>query len=89
MRSILGILLLLLGIGLASCRIESGSAELPQPPHTADWVRTSDGWERAGNWAPSLAPPPAVHPLVIAAGQLFVSMLALAAAQPASDSRGR
>jgi hypothetical protein len=89
MRSILGIVLLLLGIGLASCRIENGSAEVSKPPRAADWVRTSDGWERPGNWAPSLAPPPAVHPLVIAAGQLLVSMLALAAARPVSGSRAQ
>jgi len=81
MRSILGILLLLAGAGLVSCRID-GPAARALPPHDDNWVRTADGWEQSGNWTPSLAAPPAVHPLVIAAGQLLVSMLALAAATP-------
>jgi hypothetical protein len=80
MRSILGILLLLMGAGLVSCRIEGSSADVLPPSATSDWVRTADGWERSHNWSPSLAEPPAVHPLVIAAGQLFVSLLALATA---------
>ena len=80
MRSILGILLLLLGVGLLSCRIEGRSADLVNAANASDWVRTVDGWERPHNWSPSLVEPPVMHPLVVAAGQLLVSLFALAAA---------
>lgn len=82
MRSILGIVLLLVGVGLVSCRIDGHAARALVPETPDNWVRTTDGWERASNWTPSLAAPPAVHPLVIAAGQLLLSLLALAAAAP-------
>lgn len=82
MRSILGIVLLLAGAGLVTCRIEGRDAQVISSDLSDNWVRTADGWERSSNWTPSLAEPPAVHPLVIAAGQLLVSMLALAAAAP-------
>lgn len=89
MRSILGIVLLLLGIGLVSCRIEGHAPDTHPLMPAIDWVRTTDGWERPSNWSPSLAAPPAVHPLVIGTGQLLISMLALAAAtRPESTSRG-
>jgi hypothetical protein len=80
MRSILGILLLLFGVGLVSCRIEGRSTDLVIVANASDWVRTVDGWERPHNWSPSLAEPPVMHPLVVAAGQLLVSLFALAAA---------
>ncbi|MGE3240151.1 MAG: hypothetical protein AB7G28_24545 [Pirellulales bacterium] len=80
MRSILGILLLLVGAGLVSCRIEGHVSDAQAQRPAIDWVRTANGWERSSNWSPSLAPRPAVHPLVIGAGQLLISMLALAAA---------
>jgi hypothetical protein len=90
MRSILGIVLLLMGAGLVSCRIERRSADAHSQQTANDWVRTADGWERAHNWKPSLAAPPAIHPLVIASGQLLVSMLALTAAKrPESVSCGQ
>lgn len=88
MRSLLGIVLLLAGVGLVSCRIDSRATRADAPSAADDWVRTADGWERSSNWTPSLAAPPAVHPLVIAAGQLLFSLLALAAAPPDAASRG-
>jgi hypothetical protein len=80
MRSILGILLLLLGVGLLSCHIEGRSADVTGPRRQSDWVRTVDGWERPLSWSPSFVRPPAVHPLVVAAGQALCSLFALAAA---------
>jgi hypothetical protein len=53
----------------------------------SDWVRTVDGWERPHSWNHSLAPPPAVHPLVVAAGQALVSLFALAVATSGGDRR--
>ena len=87
MRSILGILLLLLGLGLLSFRIEGRSADLAIPQQQLEWVRTVDGWERPNNWVTSLAEPPAVHPLLVAAGQALVSLFALAAAASPSDRK--
>jgi hypothetical protein len=90
MRSILGILLLLIGIGLLSCRIEGRSADVTRPMHHPDWVRTVDGWEQPRNWTTSFARPPAVHPLVVAAGQTLLSLFALvtAARLPIRQTRG-
>jgi hypothetical protein len=87
MRSILGILLLLLGLGLLSFRIEGRSADLAIPQQQLEWVRTVDGWERPNNWVTSLAEPPAVHPLLVAAGQALVSLFALAAAASPIDRK--
>jgi hypothetical protein len=77
-RFIVGISLLLLGVGLFACQVEgfserSSSAEISTP-----WVRTIDGWERPGSWSAADVGPPAVHPLVVAAGQTLVSILGLA-----------
>jgi hypothetical protein len=80
MRSILGILLLLAGAGFMSCRIEVRSADLVRSPSSSDWVRTVDGWERPRHWSSSQVPPPAVHPVIIAAGQVLVSLFALTVA---------
>ncbi len=87
MRMILGITLLLLGVGLMSCRIEGRSTEATSRAEESDWVRTADGWERAHDWRPSLVAPPAVHPLVVAAAQVLVSMLALVIASVESPVR--
>jgi len=79
MRSVVGIVLLLLGVGLLSCQFEGQSASVTTTAQ-ADWVRTVDGWERGNDWSLSHTPPPSLHPLVVAAGQVLVSMFALAAA---------
>ena len=89
MRLIFGIVLLLLGVGLLSCRLEGLSADLPTPAGEITWVRTVDGWERPLNWLPSRCEPPALHPLVLAAGQALFSVLALAAAAGSRDHSPR
>jgi hypothetical protein len=99
-RLILGISLLLVGIGMWSCQIDgSALVESTSTPTQAQWVRTANGWERA-TWLPSLhitaktpepESSPQLHPLVLAAGQLLVSLLALTAcggsSQPALTPR--
>jgi hypothetical protein len=88
MRSILGITLLLFALGLLSFRIEGRSADLARGQRPLEWVRTVDGWEQPlNNWRPSLAEPPAVHPLLVAAGQTLISFFALAAAASSSDRK--
>jgi hypothetical protein len=92
-RFILGITLLLIGVGLWSCQIdgwagESSSASVAEPP----WVRTADGWERA-TWlatpptssgttnstahTAANTRSPQLHPIIVAAAQLLISLLAL------------
>ena len=79
MRLVLGISMLLLGLGMLSCRVQgSASMNSPSRPPLA-WVRTADGWERPGSWNIATVRPPKLHPLVVAAGQGFASVLALAA----------
>ena len=41
------------------------------------WVRTVDGWERSAAWSAKIPSTPSLHPLVVAAGQLLGSLLAL------------
>ena len=80
-------MLLLLGMGLVSCRFESQSADFDKDRSQTDWVRTVDGWQKTNNWIPSLAAPPAVHPLTIAAAQVLVSLFALTAAANPGDRK--
>jgi hypothetical protein len=77
-RFIIGISLLLLGFGLFACQVEGVSARSSTADFTMPWVRTVDGWERQGSWTVSAVGPPAVNPLVVAAGQTLASILALA-----------
>ena len=79
MRLVVGNLLLVVGIGLLSCRLGGWATELPGQVQAASWVRTADGWERSGNWLPSIVAPPDLHPLVVAAGEALFSSFALAA----------
>jgi hypothetical protein len=79
-RLILGITLLLLGVGLLSCNVEgTANSEPTSPPAVRQWVRTTNGWERASSWHAAKAPRPRLHPLVVAAGQGLVSVLGLVA----------
>ena len=64
----------------------------------SDWRRTAAGWERAGDWQPNsptrLAVPKfksadAVHPLVVAALELLVSLGALLFFSLAGPLRGK
>jgi hypothetical protein len=79
MRSIVGILLLLLGVGTLSCNVQGSTNEIPNSPATMKWVRTADGWEHPGSWNIAPVGPPTLHPLVVAAGQSLASVLALVA----------
>jgi len=77
-RLILGITLLLLGVGTLSCRLDGLAVDLPATRHEVDWVRTAQGWERTSAWTSRQTLPVSVHPLVVAAGQAMLSILALA-----------
>jgi hypothetical protein len=79
MRSIVGIGLMLLGLGLVSCQLDSRLVAARRTTAETTWVRTIDGWERAGNWSPVDSRPPALHPLVVASGQTLLSLFALVA----------
>jgi hypothetical protein len=68
---------MLLGLGIWLCRSDLLAADMPLP-QPASWVRTVDGWERAGAWNDVPSSPPSLHPLVVAAGQALLSLLALA-----------
>ena len=77
-RAILGISCLLLGTALLLCQGESAGKPLDAKPQAAvRWVRTVDGWERPECW--NLVPPglPALHPLVVAAGQGLLTVFGL------------
>jgi hypothetical protein len=59
------------------CQTDSGCTINAKPQAAVRWVRTVDGWERPDSWnshAPTL---PALHPLVVAAGQGLFSLLGL------------
>jgi hypothetical protein len=86
MRLIIGISLLLLGVGTLSCRLEGTTGATPKPTHSIAWVRTTDGWERPGDWYVTYATTPRLHPLVVAAGQGLVSILALVAFRDEEES---
>jgi hypothetical protein len=75
---ILGITLLLLGVGMLSCRLGGLAVDLPAGHEVVEWVRTAQGWERSGEWSSSDVAPVSLHPLVVAAGQAMLSILALA-----------
>lgn len=76
MRQIAGIAMIVFGSGMLLCQWQSSSAPVVRE---ARWVRTVDGWERADSWRTAVAEEPRLHPLVVAAGQGLVSVLALAA----------
>jgi hypothetical protein len=77
LRLILGISLLLLGLGGLSCQVQNSVGRGPVVTAAGQWVRTVGGWERTETWhAPDLYVP-RLHPLVVAAGQGLVSVMAL------------
>lgn len=82
-RLVIGIVLLLTGVGMWSCQVDTSTGDTQAAARAAPWVRTVDGWERAGSWlAEAPSSPPRLHPLVVASGQLLLSLLALAAFSP-------
>jgi hypothetical protein len=88
-RFIVGISLLVLGVGMLSCRMEGVGAHGAEKPHTSTWVRTVDGWERSDRWAVTPVWEPGVHPLVVAVGQALMSVMALVALGGNPNLRGR
>jgi hypothetical protein len=88
-RFIVGISLLVLGVGMLSCRVEGVGAQESERPRASAWVRTVDGWERSDRWTVTPAWEPGVHPLVVAAGQSLVSVMALVALGGNPNVRGR
>ena len=79
MRSILIITLLLFGTAATACLLPVPHETTGGSP-TSQWVRTRDGWEPRISWAP---PPrlyePAIHPIVVATGQILTALIALVA----------
>jgi hypothetical protein len=78
MRMIVGITMLLLGLGMFACGLEGAGRPGGQMP-VGQWVRTAAGWERTDSWRLSPVRQSQLHPLVVAAGEGLVSVLALAA----------
>jgi hypothetical protein len=77
-RAILGISCLLLGVALLLCQGEGAGVTADIAPRSAvSWVRTADGWERPDTWLSVTAWRPALHPLVVAAGQGLLSVFGL------------
>lgn len=79
LRAIFGISCLLLGAALLLCQGE-GSDQLAAdalPQAAIHWVRTVDGWERPDSWNLVTAERPALHPVVVAAGQVLLSAFGL------------
>lgn len=79
MRLIVGIMLLLVGAGTLSCRLDGLAVDLPTKGYEVEWVRTVHGWERTDAWFTPEVSPLRLHPLVVATGQALLSVLALAA----------
>lgn len=74
-RLIVGITLMLVGVGMLSCRVENNLPVVTK----GQWVRTADGWERTEPWYQPALSEPRLHPLVVAAGEGLLSTLALIA----------
>ena len=78
-RWILIIALFLFGSAATACLLpmpRDGTVDVPE----SQWVRTRDGWEPRIGWEPP--PPlyePTVHPIVVASGQILISLIALIA----------
>ena len=80
MRLIVTILILLVLAGWLASRVEFSPPSAQGAVESGTWVRTVDGWERRSDWATSRPLyDPALHPLVIAALELLVSLAALIA----------
>jgi hypothetical protein len=91
MRLITGIVLLILSVGLLSCRWEAASSQATSAAVSTSWIRTATGWEKSGTWTTAATLRPALHPLVVASGEMLASILGMAAfsAGPNLDRRNR
>lgn len=88
-RAIFGISCILLGAAMLLCQVEGSGDDrnvAPIAPRElgtqrqafTNWVRTVDGWKRPDSWRSSAPSRPALHPLVVAAGQCLAATLGLA-----------
>ncbi len=89
MRLILGISLLLFGALRLSCDWDVRARADGAQGTRGQWVRTVDGWERTDAWLVRAPEPVKLNPLVVAAGQGLLSVLALATFQPGELVRRR
>ena len=79
MRSIFGITLLLVCVGVASYNVKGSAAPNRRTPTPMAWVRTMNGWERPDSWTAVPVTPPTLHPLVVAVVECLSSCLGLLA----------
>lgn len=63
---------------MLSCRLDGLAVDLPAKQQDVDWVRTAQGWERRTAWFSSDVSPVQLHPIVVATGQVLLSIFALA-----------
>ncbi len=87
MRSIIGTLVILFLIGYLAAHLEMPGARLHASTAEIvvkdEWRRTAAGWESVDTWRHSRLAPPGqsaasrIHPLVVAALQVLVSLFAL------------
>jgi len=79
MRWILIVALLVFGAAATACLLPA-SQQTPAGRLKPEWVRTRDGWESWTGWGTPSAPyQPALHPTVVATGEIFISLIALVA----------
>jgi hypothetical protein len=70
--------MLLVGAGTLTCRLDGLAIDHSPSQERIEWVRTVHGWERPEAWAAVEVSELQLHPLVVAAGQALLSVLALA-----------
>jgi hypothetical protein len=80
-------MLLLVGLGILSCQVRDSVGDGPAVLPATQWVRTVDGWERPALWNAPGPHSPRLHPLVVAAGQGLVSVMALVACRRNASSK--
>ena len=86
-RTLLLSTLLLVAHGELVARGNVRATSQADHPLALAWVRTSSGWERPKDWSlPNRRPRPALHPFVVAGGQLMGSLFALLAFSSASPA---
>ncbi|HUT12181.1 MAG TPA: hypothetical protein VMY42_16900 [Thermoguttaceae bacterium] len=89
MRSIAGLLLILLGSVWLAAELPSVTPSAAGNPHS-DWRRTRQGWEPMSCWAfENHVEYPTLHPMVVGLLELFLALAALIAFSKPPDRRPR